>query len=895
MAAIVPASFTREVPASQARSKAQDLVDRQRERVERIANGPARRELMTILVATQRQIHETLARRPHAVDTWTHADAQASLVLVREAFATLDPKFRHLLRKNAALAWEVGVRGTVGLLTHLEKKAGGGVVEGGVLRPLALTEALALQRPLLMRHATSVDRYGQHMIGVITRELQGGIARGASYHEMVERLTGLRGPRGLVSLLAKENPDGTVTRLVTEHIPEGLFVRHRGWAERIVRTEMAHASNAGALDEMRAEKVQRYPDLQKKLIETFDRRTAEDSHAAHGQVRELAGLFVDGKGRQYDHPPGRPNDRGVVIPWRSEWGKPRIEPGSPVFPVPDVGDGAARSDVVTEPSKPRIDGGRAVPPTPAAGWERRSPVITDPAPAAPAPKALDATTIMGELVGPQRGSNAGGLYRGTDGVARYVKFYADPSQAWQEHLTNRIYQRLGVDAPESTVFTLPDGRTGYASQIIAGGKTLHEAGITEARAKAVMKGYAADVLLANWDAVGLAHDNVLVVGKRAVRIDNGGSLLFRAKAGRKPDAVLNDISEWDGFRSTSVNPAYSKVASVAGVAGDKDLVPLVRTTIRQAAALRKAGWASVVDQEAPGLPAADRAKIVGMLESRSALLEAKLKELTARPKKRKPGDEVVFDFESPDGRKVVRRLREIEQMTSARRAAYYDELAKRGGLTADEWNGIRAITSGWTSEGRSGGTHLRAYRAWENITHPGSVEKHLQEREFESLMQRAAETRGKRWELFLADAGVDRPVAPTHVRAHRGVSGKDWARDVAQAWSDETAQHVVLRSDPLASWSMAKSGADRFIASSSEAARLTWKVPFNGATVLDQVVDNRSFYDPYFREHEVISGLGHSKGVPVPKEDAVVKYRGTSYTYATRQTLIDEMKRRGDL
>lgn len=319
MAAIVPASFTREVPASQARSKAQDLVDRQRERVERIASGPARRELMTILVATQRQIHETLARRPRAVDTWTHADAQASLALVHEAFATMSPRFRHLLQANAAKAWEHGVRGTVGLLTHFEKKAGGGSVEGGVLRPLALTEALALQRPLLARHATSVDRYGQHMIGVITRELQGGIARGASYHEMVERLTGLRGPRGLVSLLATENPDGTVTRLVNERIPEGLFVRHRGWAERIVRTEMAHASNAGALDEMRAEKAQRYPDLMKRAIVTFDRRTADDSHVMHGQTRALGEEFVDGKGRRGQHPPLRPNDREVVIPWRGAW------------------------------------------------------------------------------------------------------------------------------------------------------------------------------------------------------------------------------------------------------------------------------------------------------------------------------------------------------------------------------------------------------------------------------------------------------------------------------------------------------------------------------------------------------------------------------------------------
>jgi hypothetical protein len=44
-------------------------------------------------------------------------------------------------------------------------------------------------------------------------------------------------------------------------------------------------------------------------------------------VRPLDGEFEDGAGRRYQFPPGRPNDRGYVVPWRAEWAADAAELG----------------------------------------------------------------------------------------------------------------------------------------------------------------------------------------------------------------------------------------------------------------------------------------------------------------------------------------------------------------------------------------------------------------------------------------------------------------------------------------------------------------------------------------------------------------------------------------
>ena len=268
-------------------------------------------------------------------------------------------------------------------------------------------------------------------------------------------------------------------------------------------------------------------------------------------------------------------------------------------------------------------------------------------PMAPPPPAKGtADNILGEKIGNAQGSNDGGFYKGKDGVERYVKFYTDPAQAHCEHLANSIYRDLGIGAATSATFQ-KDGHTAYASEIIKDAKTLKQAGLTTDRAKQAMKGFVADVLTGNWDVVGTGMDNMVVLKNgQLVRIDNGGTFLMRAKAGRKPDGALNAITEWEKFFDSGVNPYYSQVAKAAGWTSPDDAHKEVIDQIKAILSLRDqhGGWASYVNRLAADMPAADKQKVVAMLESRTNRLELKKIELE-KPKPPKP--KMGAPFEAP--------------------------------------------------------------------------------------------------------------------------------------------------------------------------------------------------------------------------------------------------------
>lgn len=289
------------------------------------------------------------------------------------------------------------------------------------------------------------------------------------------------------------------------------------------------------------------------------------------------------------------------------------------------------------------------PPPPSAVPPVKIAPVTPPIPAAPAPtpppppkpkaapkaKVLDEQTILHQQTGGPAGSNAGGFYTGSDGVQRYVKFYSDPAQAHSEHLANQIYRALGLEAPESVVFTTSRGQTAYASTILPSQGTIGKLGMTAADADAILDGVLADILTANWDAVGTGLDNVVrLASGKVARIDSGGTFLFRAKAGRKPANVLHLITEWEGFANAGTNPYYAQVFSKAGISG-VDGLGAARLKV-QLAAIKKArgkgGWAAFVRKHTAGLAQAEQDQIVALLEARTTLLEARVKAVGKPPK-----------------------------------------------------------------------------------------------------------------------------------------------------------------------------------------------------------------------------------------------------------------------
>lgn len=245
----------------------------------------------------------------------------------------------------------------------------------------------------------------------------------------------------------------------------------------------------------------------------------------------------------------------------------------------------------------------------------------------PLPTRHDASFFMHEKIGGPQGSNPGGMYRNKGGDYNYVKLYGDSKQARGELLANKIYGELSVPVPHSQTFD-NNGTTAIANDSLEG-KTVQQMGaISPGQARAFMNGFAADVLTANWDAVGLGKDNIFVdKGGKVVRLDQGGTFLKRAKGGDKPEAVLNQITEMQNFFQK--NPDYAQVAKIAGVKSADDLGEQTGTKslaqqVQAIVSLRDdyKGWGAFVDAHVSDMPLDERNKIVGMLNQRTNLLKA---------------------------------------------------------------------------------------------------------------------------------------------------------------------------------------------------------------------------------------------------------------------------------
>lgn len=236
-----------------------------------------------------------------------------------------------------------------------------------------------------------------------------------------------------------------------------------------------------------------------------------------------------------------------------------------------------------------------------------------------------AANIMHQKTGGAAGSNAGGFYKGVDGVTRYVKSYGSPTQAHGEAVANAIYRDLGVPAPKSIVFKDATG-TKFASEVVQGGKTMQALGITTESARAVLKGFAADVLVGNWDVIGLYNDNILMKDGVPHRVDNGASFFHRAQGGKlKPESTLNKTTEFEGFFNPQVNREYSRLAAVAGVSKPQEIADL-KGQVQKIVALQDAhgGWSSYLDKAAPFLSASDHDKMANMLTARTSSLAQKV-------------------------------------------------------------------------------------------------------------------------------------------------------------------------------------------------------------------------------------------------------------------------------
>jgi hypothetical protein len=160
-----------------------------------------------------------------------------------------------------------------------------------------------------------------------------------------------------------------------------------------------------------------------------------------------------------------------------------------------------------------------------------------------------------EKVSGQLGSNPGGVYKDpATGKQYYVKIQ-DKKRGDNEQLASALYREAGIDALEVKSGTLngdnitfTDWRGEKLDSVY--GKIFGSDPIDPD--DSAFDGFAIDAWLANWDVVGTGYDNLSFdKDGNPVRLDSGGSLLYRARGDRKGEAFGDEVGELDTFKNPS--------------------------------------------------------------------------------------------------------------------------------------------------------------------------------------------------------------------------------------------------------------------------------------------------------------------------------------------------------
>jgi len=176
-----------------------------------------------------------------------------------------------------------------------------------------------------------------------------------------------------------------------------------------------------------------------------------------------------------------------------------------------------------------------------------------------------------ETIGPKPGGSADGakIKDKATGIEYIAKYYDNPEQAAQEAITAKAYQITGTKTPDVKVIHANidgKGKVFILSEFIDDIKPYN---VDFVDPEDMGRIHVVAAIMKDWDAVGLAKDNVafgkeLGTGKaQLIQLDAGGSGAFRAMGGYKPnstsffDVPSNSTEDWSSLVSEKNEAARS--------------------------------------------------------------------------------------------------------------------------------------------------------------------------------------------------------------------------------------------------------------------------------------------------------------------------------------------------
>jgi hypothetical protein len=217
-----------------------------------------------------------------------------------------------------------------------------------------------------------------------------------------------------------------------------------------------------------------------------------------------------------------------------------------------------------------------------------------------------------EKVGEQKGSNPGGSFKDKSGNQWYCKFPSNPDTVKNELLAAKFYQMMGIAVPNLKLVE-KDGKLGIASKWKDGLKVGSASELSNAAG--THDAFAIDAWLGNWDVVGLSNDNLMLDSDgKAIRVDVGGSLLYRAQGEAKGDSFGNDVTELKTLIDSSKN---SQSAAVFGGMSEE----AIKDSAKRVAKMKPGQIRKMVEMFGPGDDNAKKSLADKLIARRKSIMD----------------------------------------------------------------------------------------------------------------------------------------------------------------------------------------------------------------------------------------------------------------------------------
>jgi 8-oxo-dGTP pyrophosphatase MutT (NUDIX family) len=171
------------------------------------------------------------------------------------------------------------------------------------------------------------------------------------------------------------------------------------------------------------------------------------------------------------------------------------------------------------------------------------------------PKAVGHSLHMSDLtkISDKKGSNPGGIYENLEGKKYYVKHLKTAQHVANELLAADLLAKGGGGTLK---YHAVHGDGPFKNSIGTDYENLQKDNVSKlslSEKKQAQSDFALNAWLANWDAAGTGGDNVGILNGKALTLDVGGALLYRAMGDPKGSAFGNDPTEWNTLRDPAKN------------------------------------------------------------------------------------------------------------------------------------------------------------------------------------------------------------------------------------------------------------------------------------------------------------------------------------------------------